>query len=74
MSARSRVADGIVVDAAAALANPEFVGASIVVLPSDPLVSQDPAAKARQPFSHDPASWPSAYPPGPGFTLFFSCV
>jgi len=35
MSAISRVADGIVVDAAAALADPEFVGASIVVVPSD---------------------------------------
>jgi hypothetical protein len=26
------------------------------------------AAKARQLFSHDPASWPPAYPPGPGST------
>jgi hypothetical protein len=57
------VADGIVVNAAAALADPEFVGASIVVLPSDPPVSHDPAAIARQTVSHDPASWPPAYPP-----------
>jgi hypothetical protein len=52
------VAHGIVADAAAALANPKFVGASVVVLPRDPVVSQDPAAKARQPFGHDPASLP----------------
>jgi hypothetical protein len=72
MSGRSRVADGIVVDAAAALADPEFVGALIVVLPADPLVSQDPAAKARQPVSHDPASWPPAYPPGSWIYVSFS--
>jgi len=58
------VADGIVVNAAAALTDPEFVGAFIVVLPHDPVVSHDPAAKARQPVSHHPASWPPAYPPG----------
>jgi hypothetical protein len=74
MSARSRGADGIVGDAAAALADPEFVGAFIVVLPRDPLVSQDPAAKARQPFSHDPSSWPPAYPPGSWIYVSFSCV
>jgi hypothetical protein len=68
------VADGIVVDAAAASADPEFVGVSIVVLPSDPLVSQDPAAKARQPSSHDPASWHPVYPPGSWIDVSVSCI
>jgi hypothetical protein len=68
------VADGIVVDAAAALADPEFVGAFIVVLPSDPPVSHDPAAEARKPVSHHPASGPPAYPPGSWIYVSFSCV
>jgi hypothetical protein len=66
------VAHGIVADAAAALANPKFVGASVVVLPRDPVVSQNPAAKARQPFGHDPASLPSSLSAGSWIWVSFS--
>ena len=62
----------IVVDVTAAFADPEFVGAFIVVLPADPVVSQDPAAQARQPVGHDPASLPPAYPPASWLYVSFS--